>query len=370
MRPVPSTQTKPRRWRQWLRRFGLISAVSRRGGGRHGRRRVVRVRRRPAADLRSSTTTRPARSRASSAATARSSASSRPNAAQIVTYDRHPGRAAQRDHRRRGRRLLHAQRHRTSSASPSPPCDASWACSDAAAPARITQQLARKLFLTDDSYARSARSRKRCSRSRSKSGTRSRKSSRCTATRCTGATDVYGVEAASQLYFAKSVKELTLDEAALIAGMLQGNVRQSPYVNPEAALARRNYVLGRMAAEGFITADAAAAAKKRPIVTRGEPARCSRWRPTFSKPSAAYLEEHYGAKALYEGGLVVTTGLDVELQRAANRALDAALARARQGRGVPQARAQRARRDSDRSTPSGIRAGRAICRRATSCRRW
>jgi penicillin-binding protein 1A len=76
----------------------------------------------------------------------------------------------------------------------------------------------------------------------------------------------YGVEAASQLYFAKSVKSLNLDEAALIAGLLQGNVRQSPYVNPEAALARRNYVLSRMATEGYITADAASAARKRPIV--------------------------------------------------------------------------------------------------------
>ena len=59
----------------------------------------------------------------------------------------------------------------------------------------------------------------------------------------------YGVEAASQLYFAKSVKDLNLDEAALIAGLLQGNVRQSPYVNMKAALSRRSYVLTRMAAE-------------------------------------------------------------------------------------------------------------------------
>ena len=132
----------------------------------------------------------------------------------------------------------------------------------------------------------------------------------------------YGVEAASQLYFAKSVKELTLDEAALIAGLLQGNVRQSPYVDMAAAVKRRNYVFGRMAAEGFITADAAEAARKRPIVTYGDPARVQSVAPYFLETVRLYLEDHYGAKAVYEGGLTVKTGLDVELQRAANKALD------------------------------------------------
>ena len=79
----------------------------------------------------------------------------------------------------------------------------------------------------------------------------------------------YGVEAASQLYFAKPAKDLTLDEAAMIAGIIQSNVRQSPYVNMKAAVRRRNYTLDRMVAEGFITAADAEAAKKRAIVTRG-----------------------------------------------------------------------------------------------------
>src|SRR5215210_2070570 len=51
---------------------------------------------------------------------------------------------------------------------------------------------------------------------------------------------VYGVEAAARLYFNKSAKDLALEEAALIAGILQGNVRQSPYVNMDAAVRRRN----------------------------------------------------------------------------------------------------------------------------------
>jgi len=132
----------------------------------------------------------------------------------------------------------------------------------------------------------------------------------------------YGVEAASQLYFAKSVKDLNLDEAALIAGLLQSNIRQSPYVDMKAALSRRSYVLSRMAANGFITNEEADAAKKRPIVTYGDPARVQSVAPYFLESVRLYLEDHYGAKAVYEGGLTVKTGLDVELQRAANAALD------------------------------------------------
>ena len=100
---------------------------------------------------------------------------------------------------------------------------------------------------------------------------------------------VYGVEAASRLYFGKPVKELNLDEAAMIAGIIQGHQRQSPYVNMEAALRRRNYTLDRMAEEGYITAEEAEAAKKRPIVTRGEPTRPQSIAPYFleTRPAAS-----------------------------------------------------------------------------------
>jgi penicillin-binding protein 1A len=64
----------------------------------------------------------------------------------------------------------------------------------------------------------------------------------------------YGVEAAAQIYFGKPVKYLAVEEAAMIAGILQGNARQSPYVNMNAALRRRNYTLDRMATEGYIPA--------------------------------------------------------------------------------------------------------------------
>ena len=188
----------------------------------------------------------------------------------------------------------------------------------------LTQQLARKLFLTDDySWERKAKEALLTIQIEKRYTKKEIFAMYCN--KMYWGHYTYGVEAASQLYFAKSVKQLTLEEAALIAGLLQGNVRQSPYVNPEAALARRNYVLTRMAANGYIKPEEAEAAKKRPIVTYGDPARVQSVAPYFLETVRGYLEKHYDEKSVYEGGLTVNTGIDVELQRAANRALDAHL---------------------------------------------
>jgi penicillin-binding protein 1A len=73
----------------------------------------------------------------------------------------------------------------------------------------------------------------------------------------------YGVEAGARMYFNKSAKDVTLDEAATLAAIIQTPARLSPFVNPERTLARRNnYVLPRMAEEGFITRQAAEEAAK------------------------------------------------------------------------------------------------------------
>ena len=137
----------------------------------------------------------------------------------------------------------------------------------------------------------------------------------------------YGVEAASHLYFAKSAKDLTLDEAATLAGLLPAPQRYNPYASMDLATRRRNYTLDRMADEGYISSDEATAAKARPIVTRGEPSPPQSIAPYFLETVRGQLEDRYGAKAVYEGGLVVKTGIDADLQRAANRALDAGLRR-------------------------------------------
>ena len=139
---------------------------------------------------------------------------------------------------------------------------------------------------------------------------------------------VYGVEAASRLYFNKSAKDLNLEEAALIAGILQGNVRQSPYVNMDAALRRRNYTLDRMAEVGFVPRAEADEAKKRPVQVKGDPAlQSATIAPYFLEEVRKDLEARYGAKQLYENGLTVQTALDLKLQDAANRALDEGLRR-------------------------------------------
>jgi len=143
----------------------------------------------------------------------------------------------------------------------------------------------------------------------------------------------YGVEAASQLYFHKRAKDLNLEEAATIAGIIQGNVRQSPFVNPEATKRRRNYALERMADEGFITREAADTAKEKPVLVAGDPAGEGSVAPYFLEEVRKYLEAKYGAKALYESGLTVTTPLDIKLQQAANKAVDRGLRRVDKRRG-------------------------------------
>jgi penicillin-binding protein 1A len=132
----------------------------------------------------------------------------------------------------------------------------------------------------------------------------------------------YGVEAASRLYFNKSNKQLSLEEAALVAGIFQTPERQSPFVDMKRATSRRNVVLQRMAEERYITQTQADAAKQKPIVTRGQPTQPPGIAPFFVEEVRKHLEHQYGAKVLYEKGLAVTTTLDARLQEIGNRALE------------------------------------------------
>jgi penicillin-binding protein 1A len=137
----------------------------------------------------------------------------------------------------------------------------------------------------------------------------------------------YGVEAASHLYFDKSAKDLTVEEAAVIAGIIQAPGRLSPFVNPKATLMRRNYVLQRMAEEGYITDDESKDAQERPLVLQGQQRPEPSVAPYFVEEIRKSLEQEYGADALYQNGLQVQSTLDVELQEAANRAVDRGLRR-------------------------------------------
>ena len=99
----------------------------------------------------------------------------------------------------------------------------------------------------------------------------------------------YGVEAASRMYFDKPAKDLSLEEAASIVAIIPTPSRLSPFRNPEQNIKRRNnYVLRRMAEEGYISTEEAAEAAKRPLVLQGQPLPTLSSRPTSSKRSARY----------------------------------------------------------------------------------
>jgi penicillin-binding protein 1A len=143
----------------------------------------------------------------------------------------------------------------------------------------------------------------------------------------------YGVEAASHLYFDKPAKDLALEEAAVIAGIIQGPARLSPFVNPRAALTRRNVVLQRMADEGYISEDEMHDAQERPLVLQGQPRPDPSIAPYFVEEVRKSLEQKFGADALYQSGLTVQTTLDPVLQEAANAAVDRGLRRIDKRRG-------------------------------------
>ncbi|MGA8432736.1 MAG: PBP1A family penicillin-binding protein [Candidatus Sulfotelmatobacter sp.] len=131
---------------------------------------------------------------------------------------------------------------------------------------------------------------------------------------------VYGFEAASEYYFSKPAKSLTLDEAALLAGLPKGPGIYSPINHPERAQKRRNLVINAMLEDGKVTAAQAADARSVPLVLHlaHDPNSLA---PNFVEEIRRYLEGKYGADQVHEGGLKVYTSLDVDLQKAANEAV-------------------------------------------------
>ena len=129
----------------------------------------------------------------------------------------------------------------------------------------------------------------------------------------------YGFAAAAEFYFGKPVSDLKLQEAALLAGMVNGP-KYSPLANPEAALARRNLVLHRMEDSGKITSSEEAAAKKSPLGLHIQYPR-NDLAPYFFEEIRKYLESTYGTEAVHERGLRVYTTLNIKMQRAANQSI-------------------------------------------------
>jgi penicillin-binding protein 1A len=131
---------------------------------------------------------------------------------------------------------------------------------------------------------------------------------------------VYGIEAASQFYFGHPAKELTLPEAALLAGIIQRPADFSPLRNPVAAKRRRDFVLRRMAEEGYIDDAARATATAAPVLV-ARAAKEAVIGPYFCEEVRQYLEKEYGETRLYRQGLKVETTLDPRIQAAADEAL-------------------------------------------------
>lgn len=127
---------------------------------------------------------------------------------------------------------------------------------------------------------------------------------------------LYGVEAASRAFFSKSAKDVTLGEAAYLAALPQSPTRYSPYGNNREELdIRKDYVLERMEKLGMITKEEMEAGQQEVVVFSPQSTN-SIIAPHFVFYIEQYLEETYGPDAVTDG-LVVTTTLDVDLQRKA-----------------------------------------------------
>jgi penicillin-binding protein 1A len=134
----------------------------------------------------------------------------------------------------------------------------------------------------------------------------------------------YGVEMASRVYFGKSVGELTLQEAAMIAALIKAPSTYSPYNNLTKSKERQETVLLRMEEEGYIKRYEREKAAKQPLylstLRRGMEAN-----NYFIEYVRKYLEEKYGEETVYKGGLKVYTTLDRGMQAAAQKALQEGL---------------------------------------------
>src|SRR5438105_1104709 len=144
----------------------------------------------------------------------------------------------------------------------------------------------------------------------------------------------YGIAAASLLYFDKSVHELTIAEAAYLAGLPKGPNNYNPFRQRDRAIERRNYVIDRMVEDQYITAQEGEKAKKEPLNVTPHPTGAHMIAAEyFAEEVRREIYERYGEKKLYEGGLSIRTTLDPKFQVMARRALTDGLVRFDEGQG-------------------------------------
>ena len=131
----------------------------------------------------------------------------------------------------------------------------------------------------------------------------------------------YGVQSAAENYFRKDVKDLTLAEMTLIAGLPQAPSRYSPFIHPEAAKKRRSYVLRRMLDEGMISKAEHDEANAAEVQVHPVEDVFHEFAPYFTEEVRRTVVDRYGNKTLLEEGLKVFTTMDSERQRAAQEAV-------------------------------------------------
>ncbi|MBP6986102.1 MAG: penicillin-binding protein 1A [Alphaproteobacteria bacterium] len=131
----------------------------------------------------------------------------------------------------------------------------------------------------------------------------------------------YGVAAAALNYFNKTLDQLTVAEAAYLAGLPKAPSRYNPRTNMEAAINRRNWVISRMLEEDVITQEQADEAVKEPITLRQRDSTEVVSADYFAEEVRRHLLKEYGEEALYQGGLTVRTTVDPKLQSIAERAM-------------------------------------------------
>jgi penicillin-binding protein 1A len=150
--------------------------------------------------------------------------------------------------------------------------------------------------------------------------------------------NTYGVAAAAQRYYGKTLEELTPEDAAYLAALPQRPSKLHPVRRYDRAVARRNYVLEEMAQNGHLSRDEADAAKQRPLETiigKARPVVLANARPSyFSQEVRRQLIAELGEDDLYEGGLTIRATIDPELQQLAARALRRGLEKYDRGRAV------------------------------------
>ncbi len=135
----------------------------------------------------------------------------------------------------------------------------------------------------------------------------------------------YGIEAAAESYFNKRAEQLNLAEMAMTAGLVKAPSRYSPINNFNRAKSRQAYVLGRMAELGFITQEQKDRALRTPIKLQSRESAYFSKAPYFTELIRHQVENKYGKEKLYQEGLRIYTTLDLSLQKAAQRAVEAGL---------------------------------------------